>query len=575
MSLRALFIALSLCYSLCVNASPANIHSSDTQLFAGIDSLIRIKQFDQATKDLMTILNKEKTAHQTTTVARAYSLMGNIFLMQKMPDKALQNYFLSLSYYQVNTDNPDLSKVYTNIGTVYSLLKELPKARDYYLKALSANRNENLDRLKTMTNLAGVYAELKDRKIAFETFNKGIILAKKLHNLPLEAVLRTNLSNYFIEDKDWNSAILHARTSLMIRAQLKQPPSVITLNNLGYALVQTGQFKEGIKCYDTALKSANPQEKKQLFYNLYQAHKSLANLLKALNYLEKYDSVKDSISRLNYEQKVVEITAGYESLKKQNRIDNLEKENVLQKKQLNQQLFLIIAVIMITLLIAVLIYMRVKNYSIKEALEKSQIKRQLLLLQLNPHFIFNALQSVQRFIYLKDQEQSMEYLNSFSKLIRLILENSDKDLIALDEEIEILDNYLHLQQLSHQPGFTYEIVADPNIETENIEIPVMLVQPFVENAVIHGLKDHNEGKIKIVIEHQPDGLHIHILDNGRGTGLSKSYANNKMHRSMGMDILNQRIQEFNRENINYVTLTVSHHEDIEYPGTAVHLHIVI
>lgn len=573
--MRALFIALSLCCSLFVNATPAKIHSSDTQLFTGIDSLIHIKQFDQATVDLIRILNKGKAAHQTTTVARAYSLMGNIFLMQKMPDKALQNYFLSLGYYSVKTDSPELSKVYTNIGTVYSILKELPKARDYYLKALSANRNENLDRLKTMTNLAGVYAELKDKKIAFETFNKGTILAKKLHNLPLEAVLRTNLSNYFIEDKDWNSAILHARASLAIRSQLKQPPSVITLNNLGYALVQTGQFKEGINCYDTALTSASPQEKKQLFYNLYHAYKSLANLPKALSYLEKYDIIKDSISKLNYEQKVAEITAEYESLKKQNRIDNLEKENILQKKQLHQQLLLIVAVILITLLVAVLIYMRVKNYSIKEALEKSQIKRQLLLLQLNPHFIFNALQSVQRFIYLKDQEQSMEYLNSFSKLIRLILENSDKDLIALDEEIEILHNYLHLQQLSHQPGFIYEIVADQNIETENIEIPVMLVQPFVENAVIHGLKDHKEGKIKIAIEQKPDGLHIFILDNGQGTGFSKSHANNKMHRSMGMDILNQRIQEFNREHTNYVTLTISHHKDIEYPGTAVHLHIVI
>lgn len=573
--MRAFFIAIILFCSIGANAQSKNGHSSDHQLFTGIDSMIRLKQFDQATIQLRTILDKAKTTHDKASIARAYSLMGNVFLMQRNPDKALQNYFLSLDYYQLATDTVELSRVYTNIGTLYSILKELPKAREYYLKALSAHKTENLDRLKTLVNLAGVYAELKDKKIAFETFNKGLTLASRLHNLPLEAVLRTNLSNYFIEEKDWDKAILNARNSLAIRNNLKQPPSVITLNNLGYALVQTRQFKEGINCYETALKSANPQEKKQLYFNLYQAHKSLADLPRALNYLEKYDTVKDSISKLNYEQKVAQITAGYESLKKQNRINNLEKENILQKKQLRQQLFLMIAVILITLLVSVLIYMRFKNYRIKEALEKSQIKRQLLLLQLNPHFIFNALQSVQRFIYQKDQEQSMEYLNSFSKLIRLTLENSDKDLIALDEEIEILDNYLHLQRLNHPGGFSYQITVSPNIETENIEIPVMLLQPFVENAVLHGLKDHEDGKIKIVIKQKSNGLHIFIMDNGAGPDQLKDHANNKMHRSMGMDILNQRIQEFNREKTNYVTLRVSNQQDIDYPGTAVHLHIAI
>ena len=573
--MRTFFIAVILFCNFGIQAQSNKAHLSELHHFKVVDSLIQLKQFDQASATLRNILNKGKAAHDQVTLAKAYSLMGNIFLMQRNPDKALQNYFLSLDGYQAANDTSGLAKVYTNIGTVYSILKELPKAREYYLKALSSNKTENLDRLKTTVNLAGVYAELKEKKLAVNTFNKGISLARKLNNLPLEAVLRTNLSNYFIEEKDWNSAILNARNSLAIRSGLKQPASVITLNNLGYALVQTKQYKQGINCYDTALKSANPQERKQLYFNLYHAHKSLANLPKALNYLEQYDTVKDSLSKLNYEQKVAEITANYESLKKQGRINNLEHENIRQKKQLRQQLFLIIAGVLIILLVSVLIYLRVKNYSIKEALEKSQIKRQLLLLQLNPHFIFNALQSVQRFIYLKDQEQSMEYLNSFSKLIRLTLENSDKDLIALDEEIEILDNYLHLQQLNHHPGFTYEINVNPNIETENIEIPVMLLQPFVENAVVHGLKDHQNGKIRIVIKQKSDGIHIFIMDNGPGADFTGEHANNKMHRSMATDILNQRILEFNREKTNYVTLRVGTQQDIDYPGTAVHLHIAI
>jgi tetratricopeptide (TPR) repeat protein len=573
--LRAFFIVIIFLCSIGANAQVKNSQIPATDLFTGIDSLIRLKQFDQASTQLRAILKQKKAGQHKSVIAKAYSLMGNIFLMQRNPDKALENYFLSLDNYDIKKDTAELSKLYTNIGTLYSMLKELPKAKEYYLKALSGNSNDNSDRLKTLTNLAGVYAELKEKKLAFRTFNQGIRLAEKLKNLPLEAVLRTNLSNYFIDDKDWSSAIFNARASITIRNELKQPASVITLNNLGYALVQTKQFKEGISCYTTALATANPQERKQLYYNLYQAYKSLGNLPKSLNYLEQYGQVKDSISRLNYEQKVAEISAGYESLKKQNRINNLEQENILQKKQLRQQLFLIIAVILITLLVSVLIYMRFKHYKIKEALEKSQIKRQLLLLQLNPHFIFNALQSVQRFIYQKDQEQSMQYLSSFSKLIRLTLENSDKDLIPLDEEIEILDNYLRLQRLNHHPGFSYEITVSPDIETENIEIPVMLLQPFVENAVVHGIKEQKDGKIKIDFKQQADRLHILIMDNGPGTQPSATQANNKLHRSMGMDILNQRIHEFNRDNVNYIKLTVNNHHDANYPGTAVHLQLAI
>lgn len=572
--MRAFFIAIVLLSSIGADAQSKNAPTG-TDIFAPADSLIRLKQFDQATVRVRAILAKAKAARQKKNMAKAYALMGNIFLMQRNPDKALENYFLSLNLYEVNKDTIELSKLYTNIGTLYSMLKELPKARVYYLKALSSNKHENVERLKTLTNLAGVYAELREKKIAFNTFNQGISLAVKLNNLPLEAILRTNLSNYFIEEKDWNNAIINARNSLALRNKLQQPLSVITLNNLGYALVQTGQFKEGISCYTAALNTANPQEKKQLYYNLYQAHKSLGKLPESLKYLEQYNSVKDAISKLNYEQKVAEITAAYESLKKQNRINNLEKQNILQKKQLRQQLFLIVAVILITLLVSVLIYMRFKNYKIKAALEKSQIKRQLLLLQLNPHFIFNALQSVQRFIYLKDQEQSMQYLNSFSKLIRLTLENSDKDLIPLDEEIEILDNYLRLQSLNHSPAFSYQINVSPAIETENIEIPVMLLQPFVENAVIHGIREQKEGKIKIDISQETDGLHICIIDNGQGTNIAASQTNNKMHRSMGMDILSQRIQEFNRENKSYIKLTVSNQQDVNYPGTAIHLQLAI
>jgi tetratricopeptide (TPR) repeat protein len=559
--------------NLSVNAHPQKDSLQTAKSFARVDSLIGKRGFDQAITELNDLIKAGKSTQDHHTIANAYRQTGNVYLMQRNFDQALQNYFLSLKHYVPQKDTLELAKLYSNMGTLYSILKELPKAKGYYLKSLSLNTQKNIDRLKTMVNLAGVYAELKEKNNALNTFNQGIHLSKTLHNAPLEAVLKTNLSNYYIGEQDWKNAISSAQASLLIRDSLQQPASVIALNNLGYALVQTGGVKAGINYYLTALKTANLQEKKQLYFNLYNASKSTGQLGAALGFLESYEKVKDSIAGLNYEQKVAELTAKYESVQQKNQILSLEKENVLQKKQLRQQLFLILAAVLIVALVAGLVFTRFRHYQVKNALEKSQVKRQLLLLQLNPHFIFNALQSVQRFIHLRDQQQSMDYLSSFSKLIRLILENSDKDLIPLDEEIEILDNYLRLQNLTTSKSFSYEIIVGENIEPENTEIPAMLLQPFVENAVLHGVRDLLDGKIKITFRQDADGLQITIADNGNGNVQLQTEANNKLHRSMGMSILNQRIVELNKENARHITLDIRSQQDPEYPGTFVHLQI--
>lgn len=570
--MKAIFIAFLLFSYLSAGAQNNDNLPQKFKDFTGLDSLIGQKKYNEAIAKLDKLIKKGKSKKDSAIIAKAYNLTGNIYLMQRDFDKSLRNYFFSLDHYNIKTDTTEVSRLYTNIGTLYSILKELPKARDYYLKASIVQKNQTEDRLKTITNLASVYLELGDKRRAFTNFSEALNLAKKLKNEQIQAVLQTNLSNYFIIEKDWKSAINAARASLGIREKLKQPVSVITLNNLGYSLVQSGQIKQGIENYQVALKSANGQEKEQLYYNIYNAYKAEKNLSPALIALESYTKTKDSLSRLNYQQKVAELAASYESLQKQNQINSLGKENTLQKQQLKQQLYLIVAAVLIILLVSVMIYIRLKHFRTKEALEKSQIKRQLLLLQLNPHFIFNALQSVQRFIYLKDQEHAMEYLNSFSKLIRLVLENSDKDLIPLDEEIEMIDNYLRLQNLSAVPTFSYEVNVEPDIEIENIEIPAMLVQPFVENAVMHGIKEHTEGKITVNFEQDLDGLHVFIHDNGKGISPGQGLSNNKMHRSMGMDILNQRINEFNKEKTNTIHFTISNNEtESDYPGTTVHL----
>ncbi|MBB5644007.1 tetratricopeptide repeat protein [Pedobacter cryoconitis] len=551
--------------------SKANVPQEYPEINA-VNKLVAEKNFKAATILLDQLISKNRKTKNKEFIAKLYSTSGNLNLSQRNIDKALQAYFLSLNYLD-STQNPlAVSKVYTNIGTLYAILKNLPKGKEYYLKSLSINKEGNSDHLKTLSNIAGVYVELAEDNNALQSFSAAIKLAEKLTDLPMEAVLQTNLGNYFLKKKQWTKAINASKRSILIRTQLKQPVSVITLNNLGYALAQTGKNSAAISYYKTALPIANPLEKKQLYFNLYNASKTMHELPAALQYMEQYNSISDSLTRLNYDNKVAELTASYESAQKEGKINALQKENLLQKLQLREQTYLILAAVLIVLLISILLYMRIKNHNVKEALEKSQLKRQMLLLQLNPHFIFNALQSVQHFIRSKDQQHSMEYLESFSRLIRLILENSDRDLIPLAQEIEILEHYLHLQQLANGSSFSYRIETGPGVEPEMMEIPVMLLQPFVENAVVHGVKNHPQGKILIRFELKLRSLHIWIRDNGNDFQKTPDYSNNSLHRSMGMTILEQRIAELNKERRQYIQLSIEHPDStaIDYPGTSVH-----
>ncbi|MFC6103149.1 tetratricopeptide repeat-containing sensor histidine kinase [Olivibacter domesticus] len=544
---------------------------SDLQRFSAIDSLVQRNKLEEAEHVLTALVNKSKTTKEDWLLGKAYAGLGNIFLIKGKFDNALENYLLSLRYLENKGYPVDVAKIYANLATLYSKLKQFPIAEDYLLKALKQDLGEN-NKLKYLANLAGIYVERGKRAEALNTFKQAVLLAKSLKNKAVEAILYTNLSNYFIQEKQWDEAIVNAQKSVRLRTYLKQAPSVITLNNLGYALVQEGNYKEGVGYYERALQNANLAEKKQLYYNLYQAYKLLGNSQKTWNYIESYDRVKDSLSTLNYEQKVAELAATYQAAQKQRKIEQLAVENNLQRIQLKQQTYLMFAGIFILLLILGIGYLKWKHFKVEEKLEKSQLKYRFLLLQLNPHFIFNALQSVQHFIYQNDRQNSMEYLTSFSRLIRLVLENSEKDMISLDEEIEILDRYLHLQQLNRNPTFSYNIKVGKGINQGDVLVPTMLLQPLVENAVIHGIKERVDGKIELIFEGADHSLDIFIKDNGIGISPAKNA--NTLHKSMGMDILHKRIAELNGMGKYQINVEIGANTmDEEYAGTCIHLNI--
>ncbi|MEJ7559360.1 MAG: histidine kinase [Pedobacter sp.] len=169
--------------------------------------------------------------------------------------------------------------------------------------------------------------------------------------------------------------------------------------------------------------------------------------------------------------------------------------------------------------------------------EKAQLKLDAVRSQLNPHFLFNALAGIQTLMNTNQTEQANKYLTRFSRLTRAVLKSTD--LISLDEERGLLDDYLQMEQLRF--NFKYEITTDPNLDLHNTEIPSMLLQPFIENAVKHGIASlGSDGQINITIFRTDDNLILRIEDNGKGFDTSKTYE------GLGFNLSTKRIALLNK-----------------------------
>lgn len=193
-----------------------------------------------------------------------------------------------------------------------------------------------------------------------------------------------------------------------------------------------------------------------------------------------------------------------------------------------------------------------KETALLEAQEKiGELKVAALRSAMNPHFVFNTLNSIQYFILKNDQLNAVNYLSTFSKLIRSILHNSMHSKIRLAEELEQLKNYVQLELLRFEGKFDFLLVLDEDLDVENIEVSSMIIQPYVENAILHGLNAKiGKGLLKISVKDEGSSLLFEIEDNGIGRKAASkhSFVNSLTHKSLGTSITEERLRLINKRN---------------------------
>jgi hypothetical protein len=249
--------------------------------------------------------------------------------------------------------------------------------------------------------------------------------------------------------------------------------------------------------------------------------------------------------------------------------------------------WLLLTGIAVFILSAGIVY-RIRQIKAKERVEtESQVamarnELKALRAQMNPHFVFNSLNSIQHFILTNKSVDAGKYLNKFARLMRVILNNSEKSLITIREELEYLQLYLDLEEMRFEGKFTTSVHVAGDIDIDYFEIPAMLLQPYVENAILHGLtpKQGGGGKLEISLRLRANTIICSITDNGIGREKAREMrqlSTRKDHRSLGMKITHDRLELINRLNGSQLSLTITdlYAEDGSPAGTRVDIFIPV
>jgi tetratricopeptide (TPR) repeat protein len=305
----------------------------------------------------------------------------------------------------------------------------------------------------------------------------------------------------------------------------------------------------------------------QAYKLMRSTYQSLGEYKEALEAYDSYTIINDSITGFQKRKELLELQYKYQAEQKDQEITLLSQQNQLQSLKLSQNRLILFSVIAVIILVMMIFLMMIRQNRIRSREQVTEFKQKLLRSQMNPHFIFNSLTSIQNFIIKQDDIRASVYLSRFSELVRSILNHSMVEKITLGEELKTVENYLELQKVRFADKFDYTIDIDPDIDIESVMIPPMLAQPFIENAIEHGIK-RKEGKGHIAIRigrlddwaigRLDDWTIFEIEDDGIGREKARDLLlkQEENHKSLATVITRERIAALNRKSKKKITLEI-------------------
>ncbi|MCB0844620.1 MAG: tetratricopeptide repeat protein [Bacteroidetes bacterium] len=555
-------------------------------------------------------LNLSEKLNYQQGIERAYFCLGFVYDWKDEPVKSNEYYLKAYQILEKTGNTRGMAAVLNNIGKNYMEWENYPKALEYFLQSISLE--ENIEDGKPIepgyNNVATILYYQGNFEGAMQYRRKALKTALASGDKIALVQVFSNLSSDYMRKDQSDSAFFYGRKALNLSREIQFPEGIIrTANQMANLTMKYNKLDSTLGYLDESLATANPryhlgligystllrsdyyqkinQQDSAIFLaekglemalsqpeanrittayeHLSEVHTHFGNFQEALKYMTRFHHLKDSLHTLAKNRQIVEMQAQYEADKKEKQIKALAEENQYQELQLRQRNIALIAAIIVAILSFALLMLYFRQKILMEKQQTLEARQRFLLTQMNPHFFFHALSSIQNFIYQQtDPRITGAYLSKFAKLMRLVLENSRETYIPLEKEIDTLKFYLDLQQIRYGNGFEYEIKADPNLEIELLMIPPMFAQPFIENSLEHGLANQDQkGLIRISFSEENGMLKFSVEDNGVGIAPKSTETIQPKRKSLATEITRDRLQLLSNKIKKQVALQIINLKD--------------
>ena len=553
----------------------------------------------------------------------AYESLGDVYFYWKQYDLAVSNYRISLqsansnevslklaNAYKLNKNyqesiqtykaldkreltNWQLVSLYEGLGDVYLLTKDFNTSIDNYKQGLTVAQNHLIKPKETDLNskIAQAYSAKGDSDKAKGFFYKSLNLAnsenkKRAVSEKLKVADFQNDINGYSEEIQLRKEALNTISEIEADSVFdNESPLTPQKQNykIGNAYASQGDVGNAISYLEKSIIEAESKSdlivKKDATRRLSEVYQTAEDYEKSLKAFQDYVDLVDQVYAKKEQQISQAARFSKELSTKQNRITSLESDRELSesKYQLSTEqtkrqkliIYSLIGGLVLLLLGAFLMFKYIKQ----QRLANNLLALKSLRSQMNPHFIFNALNSVNSFIASNDERTANKYLTDFSLLMRAVLENSEQDFIPLEKEIKLLELYTKLEHFRFKDKFDYTIAVDKNINVNDFVIPPMLLQPYIENAVWHGLRyKKTKGNLEIAInQSNPNEIKISITDNGIGRTQSKALKTEHQQKqnSKGMGNIKKRVSILNEMYKDKVDVSIGDFQEEVDTGTKV------
>lgn len=512
-----------------------------------------------------------KEINKLDLIASVYIELGIDYAESGNFEKSTENFLNSLATYEAMlADSNDLvvrnnyALCLNNVAMNYDLLEMHDKSLEYYNKSMKISKEIGDDELlaDVLNNIGLVYELKGEYNKSLDYLKQALAIHESRGNPRTIAIANANIALIYSSLEEYTKSLEYHKRTLKAFSKFEDPANeALAIVNVASTYIQMNQPEKAYPYIKDAIEMASMVQAKSTLRICYELlaeyYVKTNNYVKAFESQQKVIAIKDSLYKIELTENIAEMQTRYETQKKEQEIQLLTKDKKIQNLKLRKQrtqLWLMVGGILFLIVLAYFVFnsYKLRQQQYQTDLEKKNLEteQRMLRSQMNPHFIFNSMNSIQSYISGNDNFTAMTYLSKFAQLMRGILENSRQVMISFEEEITTLNLYIELEQLRFKNKFEFKLTIEPELHPDITYIPPMLVQPFAENAIKHGLKNKDgNGLLQINFTKKDRLIECVIEDNGIGREQANALNKNKSkdHQSLGMQVTRERLEGLKRD----------------------------